>query len=248
MHAFEPNRRAFKFGVFMSTPVNSASKFPSDFLHGSSFEFIENLLTSPSGTISKFSSLPDQDDTLEELAWEGVEFTADEIEEVVNSLGQQKQEHQAAGKITKRGRWATCDLLLMSSCVKAAQGDISDRCHQIWGHVADLFERKPSDCYKRYFKSIEKNELTHQDTIIQTQISRPAFTNKDVKACIDAIKKFDLIRKDGLLDIKRLSEHVNRAYTSLRYNIYQAKNSVFCNHPFFKEIRKKYRQLHPLNH
>lgn len=234
----------------MALPVNASAKFPFEFLHELPLDMSHSpssdLGSSLSSNMSESLLIPEETDSLPEPVWEALELTAEQVDEVFRSLKKTTEELQPVANIKKRGRWSRCDIMLMSSQVESAQGDIRDRCHQVWGEVAELVGRNRGDCHKRYFKYLEEKELAPQD-LIQKKAVRGVFTKEDVIECKRVIKKFNLIRKDGLLDVKRLSEHVNRAYTSLRYNIYQATHSVFCEHPFFVPFRDKYRQIHHLS-
>ena len=238
-----PKDGCFILGTMMTPPIHFSLKPTLEPFPNSPCGDLRDCLSNNNPDCSAFSLAVQEND---QLIWDEVQLTAEEVDDFFRSLDHVQHPAPIATK-SKKGPWSSNDIYIMCSEVTKASGNIEDRCHKVWQEIASLVGRKKEVCFERYQRYIKEKKIEPKNSQTIKKVYKEALTQQDVLACKKAIKKFKLVREDGLLDIKRLSEHVNRAYSSLRYNIYQACDSVFCQDPFFATFRTRYRKIHGIS-
>lgn len=178
--------------------------------------------------------------------WSGEELSYEEVASffAINQQGNQEAPPTARSFVSKRGKWSKQDLKTLSTHVDGFSQSAS-KAQNVWESVSIILNRHPADCKARYYRFLDEQKIASRSEESPRKNKR-LFNLTDVMNCEAAIKKWKLVREDGLLDIKALSAHVKRGYTSLRYNIYLAKDSVFSSNPFFQPFRDAYQKIHNL--
>lgn len=244
MHTFEPLRRVFFFkkDIPMSSPLSPLKFTAQDFLFDltffpdwgtfddESFDDLESDATQPpevrSITPEEFLSHEEVDAFFSEM------HNAAKLVETTNKTLK-----------SKRGRWARLEEWNLVSHIEQLQA--SKALDIDWKKVGQCFRRDPRECLRKYTELTTPKKLNLEEPEEKSYQRKRTYTSSDVALCKRLMQKDNMVKKDGTIDVLNLSRKINRAVSSLRYNLYHRSDSVFANDPFFAPFIKRYHQLHP---